>query len=88
MLEDALEHFADRPKVLGPLRPVRFGPSGEKRATGRDDMAWYTNPASPTYGSTFHYIQVFNLDQDATVVGQVQVTLVNSQGNSQTVSAQ
>jgi hypothetical protein len=50
--------------------------------------AWYTNPASPTYGSTFHYIQVFNLDQDATVVGQVQVTLVNSQGNSQTVTAQ
>jgi len=50
--------------------------------------AWYSNPASPTYGSTFHYIQVFNLDQDAAVVGQVQVTLVNSQGNSQTVSAQ
>jgi len=49
---------------------------------------WYANPASPTYGSTFHYIQVFNLDQAATVVGQVQVTLVNSQGNSQTVSAQ
>jgi len=50
--------------------------------------AWYSDAASPTYGSTFHYIQVFNLDQDATVVGQVQVTLVNSQGNSQTVSAQ
>jgi len=50
--------------------------------------AWYANPASPTYGSTFHYIQVFNLDQAATVVGQVQVTLINSQGNSQTVSAQ
>ncbi len=51
-----------------------------------DDTAlftqYYASPSSAQYGSTFTYTQTFNLDEDATVVGAVQVTLTNSVGVS------
>jgi hypothetical protein len=51
-----------------------------------DDTAlfsqYYASAISAQYGSTFTYTQTFNLDEDATVVGAVQVTLTNSVGVS------
>ena len=49
---------------------------------------YYQSAASNTVGSAFEYDQVFNLSEDASVVGAVQVTLVNSLGSSQTETAQ
>jgi len=49
---------------------------------------WYSGSVSPAYGSAFEYDQIFNIDQDATVVGQVQVNLVNTVGTSLTGTAQ
>ena len=50
---------------------------------------WYGNlAASQQYGSTFGYTQTFNIDQDASVVGSVTVTLVNTIGTSKSGSAQ
>lgn len=43
---------------------------------------WFTQPASDAYGSEFLYTQTFTLDDDASVVGQVTVTLSNSIGVS------
>ena len=43
---------------------------------------WYASSASAQYGSEFSYVQIFNLTSDATVVGQVSVSLVNSVGAS------
>ena len=43
---------------------------------------WYSQAVSATYGSTFLYTQTFNLDDDATVVGQVTLTLSNGVGTS------
>ena len=50
--------------------------------------AWYANPASDQYGSAFTYTQIFDLSTDASVVGQVTVTLSNSVGVSSPVSSQ
>ena len=44
--------------------------------------AWYADPASDQYGSSFTYTQVFDLTSDASVVGQVSVVLENSVGTS------
>jgi hypothetical protein len=44
---------------------------------------WYANPESNPYGSLFTYTEVFNLSSDASVVGQVTVTLTNDVGASQ-----
>jgi hypothetical protein len=49
---------------------------------------YYASAISQAYGSTFTYTQDFNLDASAEVVGQVQVTLVNSVGSSISVTAQ
>jgi hypothetical protein len=49
---------------------------------------YYSGAASEAVGSAFEYDQIFNLDQSATVVGQVQVTLVNSVGSSQVGTSQ
>ena len=43
---------------------------------------WFTSPDSDAYGSEFLYTQTFTLDDDASVVGQVTVTLSNSIGVS------
>ena len=43
---------------------------------------WYASAISAQYGSTFTYTQTFTLDEDASVVGAVQVTLTNSVGAS------
>lgn len=43
---------------------------------------WYSQPVSATYGSTFLYTQTFILDSDASVVGQVTLTLANGVGIS------
>ncbi|RXH55936.1 EF hand domain/PKD domain protein [Granulicella sibirica] len=43
---------------------------------------WFTSPDSDTYGSEFLYTQTFSLDDDASIVGQVTVTLSNSIGVS------
>jgi hypothetical protein len=45
-------------------------------------IPWFSSTESLLYGSEFTYTQVFNLSADATVVGKVSVTLVNSQGSS------
>ncbi len=44
--------------------------------------AWYTDPTSDAYGSTFTYTQLFNTSADASTVGAVTVTLTNSVGSS------
>jgi hypothetical protein len=43
---------------------------------------WYADSASGQYGSEFTYTQTFNLSSDASVVGEVTVTLANSLGTS------
>jgi hypothetical protein len=49
---------------------------------------WYQSADSDQYGTTFLYTQPFTLDSDATNVASVSVTLSNSQGASQPVTAQ
>ncbi len=50
--------------------------------------AWYDNAASNAYGSTFTYTQPFNLNEDATTIQGVTVTLVNAVGNSMVTTAE
>ena len=47
---------------------------------------YFSDAASDAYGSTFLYTQVFSLDEDATVVGSVTITLTNSVGTSAPVT--
>jgi hypothetical protein len=50
---------------------------------------YFSSSASSGYGSTFLYVQTFNLnDNDASSIQSVTVTLVNSQGNSMVATAQ
>ena len=49
---------------------------------------WYQSTSSDAFGTTFLYTQPFTLSSDATSVGGVTVTLTNSQGASQPVTAQ
>jgi hypothetical protein len=48
---------------------------------------WYSQAASIQYGSAFSYTQVFQVVPDASSIGTVSVTLTNSQGSSNTVTA-
>ena len=43
---------------------------------------WFGSAGSDAYGSSFLYTQVFTLDEDASVVGTVDVTLTNGVGSS------
>jgi hypothetical protein len=49
---------------------------------------WYSSAQSQTFGSSFLYSQLFTLDDDASVVGQVTVTLSNALGVSAVGSSQ
>jgi hypothetical protein len=49
---------------------------------------WFTSAASDQYGSAFTYTQNFTLNNDASTIGSVTVTLVNSVGNSTQQTAQ
>ena len=50
---------------------------------------YFSSTASSGYGSTFLYIQSFNLNNnDASSIQSVTVTLVNSQGDSMVATAQ
>ncbi|RXH54790.1 choice-of-anchor D domain-containing protein [Granulicella sibirica] len=49
---------------------------------------WFTSATSAPYGSTFTYTQVFDVSDDATNVGSVQVILTNSVGTSVPVTSQ
>jgi hypothetical protein len=49
---------------------------------------WFASAASAQYGSAFTYTQEFNLNNDASTVGTVTVTLVNSIGTSSQGTAQ
>jgi hypothetical protein len=49
---------------------------------------WYQSAASDTFGTTFLYMQPFTLNTDASDVASISVTLTNSQGVSQSASAQ
>ncbi|RXH54829.1 hypothetical protein GRAN_3933 [Granulicella sibirica] len=49
---------------------------------------WYGSADSDAYGSSFLYTQVFTLDEDASVVGTVDVTLTNGVGTSGSGSSQ
>ncbi len=51
-------------------------------------VSWYGQAASDQYGSAFTYIQTFLLTDDASTVGSVSATLVNSIGTSNSKSAQ
>jgi hypothetical protein len=44
--------------------------------------AWFANPASAAFGSTFVYRQSFTIQGDASAVEAVTVTLTNSQGST------
>ena len=48
---------------------------------------WYQSAGSAPFGSTFQYTQPFNIQGDTNAVTGVSVTLSNSQGNSNAVSA-
>ena len=48
---------------------------------------WYSGTSSGQYGSTFLYTQPFTIQGDATAIASVSVTLTNSVGTSQPVSA-
>jgi hypothetical protein len=50
--------------------------------------AWFGNATSQQYGSTFLYTQEFNLNNAATSIGSVAVTLTNSTGTSTSATAQ
>ena len=50
--------------------------------------AWFSNATSQQYGSTFLYTQEFNLNNPATSIGSVAVTLTNSTGTSTSATAQ
>ena len=52
-----------------------------------DFATYYTSAVSDTFGSAFVYAQVFTLNQDASVVGEVTLTLTNSAGTSTAVTA-
>jgi sugar lactone lactonase YvrE len=49
---------------------------------------WYSQAASNAYGSEFLYTQTFTVNEGASIVGQVTVTLVNSVGSSAPGTAQ
>ena len=51
------------------------------------DVQWFDTDPSDAYGSTFTYTQIFNISDDATVVGSVDATLTNSVGTSTTMTA-
>jgi len=51
-------------------------------------VTWYSDPTSDQYGTAFTYTQVFELDGSSTSVQSVAVSLTNSVGASNTVSAQ
>lgn len=48
---------------------------------------WYNNTASDQYGSAFSYTQTFTLNNSASNIKSVSVTLTNSVGTSTAVSA-
>lgn len=48
---------------------------------------WYSQAASNQFGSAFSYTQSFTLNQDASNIGSVSVTLTNTLGSSNTESA-
>jgi hypothetical protein len=48
---------------------------------------WYDQSDSANYGSEFTYDQVFILSDDASAIGSVSATLVNTIGNSTTGTA-
>jgi hypothetical protein len=52
-----------------------------------DFTDWYGQDASTQYGSAFTYTQTFLLSNDASTIGSVSVTLSNSVGTSNAVSA-
>jgi hypothetical protein len=49
---------------------------------------WFQTTPSDQYGSTFTYTQIFNTSDDATTVGSVEVTLTNTIGASEMMTAQ
>jgi hypothetical protein len=51
-------------------------------------LTWYGQAASDQYGSAFTYVQTFALTGDATTIGSVSATLVNTAGNSNIKTAQ
>jgi len=48
---------------------------------------WYQSSAAGPFGGQFLYTQIFNVAGDTSAIASVTVTLVNSQGNSQAVTA-
>jgi hypothetical protein len=50
--------------------------------------AWYTSTGSTTFGSAFGYDQPFTLDDDASIIASVTVTISNSVGASASGSTQ
>jgi len=54
---------------------------------GTDFIDWYAEDTSTLYGSAFTYTQTFLLSNDASTIGSVSVTLSNSIGTSNAVSA-
>ena len=58
----------DTPDVVAPVGPLF--------------TTWFSSPQSAQYGSSFTYTQIFNVSDDATNIGSVQVTLTNTVGTS------
>ncbi len=53
----------------------------------QDFTTWYTNDSSIQYGSSFSYEQEFNLSNSSITIGGVSVTLTNSVGESNSMTA-
>jgi hypothetical protein len=50
--------------------------------------SWFSTAPSQAYGSTFMYNQTFNLSADQSTIGSVAATLTNSNGTSESATAQ
>jgi len=52
-----------------------------------DFSSWFSQETSDQYGSAFTFTQTFNLSSDSSTVASVSVTLTNSVGTSNSVTA-
>ena len=52
------------------------------RPVGADFNAWYQNPASTPFGSSFQFEQLFGVAGDSSAIEAVTITLTNAQGST------
>ncbi len=75
-------HFTASPQAN--LQTTQVTPT----QVGQAFSTWYQSASSAAFGSAFEYVQPFTINGDSNAVASVSVTLTNSQGTSQSASAQ